>query len=202
MATYELILSIKFMSRILPSYKVPLIRNSQKSVTGILNKATKEDIASLTSSEWSFPWEVIYRGTNFEYDDIFKLSDSEKILGLVRFGCFPSQSSFEYLEIKFIEAISKEKRQGYIVGLWLIWYSIVIALEFDNNSSNSKPRYYLIYLKSLPEAIDYYQKKVKMQRLKSMTEDISDVFIFTKKQAEAFKSHIEEDIGSPISFES
>ncbi|MBE9205987.1 hypothetical protein IQ244_05565 [Nostoc sp. LEGE 06077] len=106
------------------------------------------------ASQWNFNWRELWKKTDFEYQNIIKLSDNDTILGLIRYAVYLTDENIPYLlEVLHIESVPKDSRMVAPVGKWLLWYAVQTALNFCTFNQNDDA---LVYLDALDDAIPYY----------------------------------------------
>jgi hypothetical protein len=186
----------------LPIYRVNVLDRNNCLQNARLSQASHDDVY-LASKTLSFKcnWENIAKNTSFGYEAIIKLAFQGNLMGLARVSLYSDNSLDDsivnYLEIRNLECVQKSPRRINPVGLWLIWYSTKIALDYCTvNSDDDK----LVVLDSLPDAIDYYREKVRMQGIGwtySAPGEDCYAFMFTEKGARDFLARMERQYGSP-----
>lgn len=143
------------------AYKVPVNTQAQTSIQVRLEPAKEEDMP--ISSKWNFKWKELWEKTDFEYQNIIKLSYKDTLLGLIRYAVYLTDENIPYLvEVLHIQSVPKDTRMVAPIGQWLLWYAVQIALNFCTFNENDEA---LVYLDSLEDAIPYYRDIIKMESL-------------------------------------
>ncbi|MDZ8257984.1 hypothetical protein [Nostoc sp. ChiQUE01b] len=141
------------------AYQVPVTTQANTSIQVSLKPAKKEDM--IISDKWSFNWKELWEKTDFEYQNIIKLSYKDNILGFIKYAVYVSEENIPYaLEVLQLESVPKSTRQVAPIGQWLLWYVSQVALSFCTLNENDEV---LVYLDSLEEAIPYYKDIIKME---------------------------------------
>ncbi|BAZ15741.1 hypothetical protein NIES4071_76130 [Calothrix sp. NIES-4071] len=148
------------------SYQVNVQIESTQRQLALLSSATEQDMPT----NWTFHWHRLWENTDFECQNIVKLSYGNQIWGLVKYGIYPYPGEPRYIEIEQLEAnpISRgslEKRFIEPVGKWLIWYAIQVGMKF----CVTQPGVPLVVLVSLDDAVSYYRDKIQMEYLGTAT---------------------------------
>jgi hypothetical protein len=165
-------------------YKVPVISIKNTRVIATLEPAKEEEMP--TFGKWNFDWKNIWRITNFQYQNIIKLSYQDSLSGLIRYAVYTSEEDVPYLlEVLHLESVPKDQRLVSPIGSWLIWYAVQTGLEYCIPDESDT----LISLDSLEDAIPYYRDIIKMESLGWVTiapgED-GYAFRFTTTEARNF----------------
>ncbi|OCQ88993.1 hypothetical protein BCD64_04425 [Nostoc sp. MBR 210] len=143
------------------AYQVPVKTQAQTSILVRLEPAKEEDMP--IAGQWNFNWKELWKKTDFEYQNIVKLSDNNTILGLIRYAVYLTDENIPYLlEVLHLESVPKDIRLVRPVGQWLLWYAVQTALNFCNLNQNDEA---LVYLDALETAISYYGDIIKMEPL-------------------------------------
>ncbi|MFK0735326.1 MAG: hypothetical protein ACIWVG_30025 [Gloeotrichia echinulata HAB0833] len=92
------------------------------SLMARLEPARKEDMPK--SGQWQFEWQELWDRSDFEYQNIIKISCNGLLLGLIRYAVYVNQETdIPYLlEVLHLESIPKDERLVMPIGRWLIWY--------------------------------------------------------------------------------
>ncbi|HZG73173.1 MAG TPA: hypothetical protein VEY51_16680, partial [Chondromyces sp.] len=141
-------------------YEVPVTTMAKTSIRARLEPAREKDMPML--SKWNFEWRELWDRTNFEYQNIVKLSYENLVSGLIRYAVYLSEEDKPYLlEVLHLESIRKEERSVEPIGKWLLWYAVQTGLNF----CTPDPSGTLISLDSVENAIPYYRDIIKMESL-------------------------------------
>ncbi|MFO5491600.1 MAG: hypothetical protein ACLBM6_03415 [Cuspidothrix sp.] len=166
------------------SYVIPVTTVTKIPTKAILEPAQKKDMP--VSGEWEFAWQELWDKTDFENQDIVKITYDGILSGLIRFAVYSTEDGIPYLlEVLHLECLRQNKRSIEPLGRWLLWYVVQIGLTLSTVAENDP----LIQLDSVEDAIEYYRDVVKMEPLGWVTiapgED-GYAFQFTRKCAEVF----------------
>lgn len=131
------------------------------SLMARLQPARKEDMPK--SGQWQFEWQELWDRSDFEYQNIIKISCNGLLLGLIRYAVYVNQETDKpyLLEVLHLESIPKDERLVMPIGRWLIWYVIEVGLKYCIPDETGT----LISLDSTEDAIPYYRDIIKMESL-------------------------------------
>ena len=167
----------------------------------LLAPAIKQDMPT----NWSFAWGDLWQISDFEYQDIIKLSYLDQVWGFIRYSVFPDEDrqivEIEHLEVNPISTYDKYPRMVEPIGKWLIWYVAKLALELCPCAETDT----LIILASNTDAVDYYRDIIKMEYLgnaPSAPGEDGYAFRFTREKASEFCDTQERECGSVWRFDS
>jgi hypothetical protein len=177
-------------------YRVNGIGSNQQLQQGILEPAEEVDM----SQDWGCNWPEFWTQLDPDCDAIIKLSCQGEIQGLVKIGLYPFTGDLslkpEFVEIANLEAVRGNIRLINPVGLWLIWYAAIIALEYCTGDDESS----ILKLDAYEWCLEYYRSKVKMDLLGDTTISPNEegyAFRFTEYGATAFCQRMGEEHGYP-----
>lgn len=183
------------------SYQVNVTIESVGQQLALLSPAKKQDMPT----NWTFNWRVLWENTDFECQNIIKLSYGNQVWGLIKYGVYPYPGEPSFVEIEQLEANPTsrgglEKRFIEPIGKWLIWYAVKVGIQF----CLILPETPLIILVSLNDAVSYYRDKIQMEYLGTATiapgED-GYAFRFFQREAINFCQQHESIYGVPESYE-
>ncbi|BAY14018.1 hypothetical protein [Calothrix sp. NIES-2098] len=166
------------------------------STSAKLELAKQNDMPE--SGLWEFEWQELWHKTDFEYQNIIKITCDNLLQGLIRYAVYTDEDSDQpyLLEILHLEAIPEDERLVSPLGRWLIWYAVQVAFRYCTPSETGE----LIYLDSTEDAISYYRDIVEMESLGWVSiapgED-GHAFRFTVAGAKDFCERQTRDYGKP-----
>jgi hypothetical protein len=176
-------------------YEVPVTTMKKTPMIARLEPAKKEDMP--LSTKWSFKWKELWHITNFEYQNIIKLSYDNSVLGLIRYAIYLSEENIPYLlEVLHLETTPKDQRLVEPIGKWLLWYAVQTGLEFCSPDDSKT----LISLDSVEDAITYYRDNINMESIGWVTIAPGEegyAFRFTLTGAKNFCRKQRESYGCP-----
>ena len=165
------------------------------SVKSRLEPAAQVDMPSL--GQWCFNWKELWKITDFEHQNIIKISSNGFTQGLLRYAVYSDENNKPYLlEILHLESLPKDKRLIDPIGRWLIWYASETGLKFCIGEEKD----ILISLDSVEAAISYYRDIIRMEPLGwtniAPGED-GYAFCFTHAEAKKFICRQTNTYGDP-----
>lgn len=179
------------------SYEIHVQTADGQQKTAILSPASIGDMPDV----WWFSWPELWSLTDFDCQNIIKLSVDGQVWGLLRYGLYPYPGQPVFLEVEQIEANPLSRgiianRRIRPIGKWLIWYAIQIA--FQNSLSVDDDT--LVILTALASDFDYYRNSIQMECLGPLTIAPGEegyVFRLTSTAAAGFCRRLEEQWGIP-----
>jgi hypothetical protein len=184
------------------SYQVKVRVPSAGEKIALLSPAQAEDMPN----NWTFNWPILWENTEFEYQNIVKLVDSDKVWGLARYALYSDEEgSPRFLEIEQLEAHPSSRgempdRPIKPIGKWLIWYCIQVGLQYCTVAANDP----LIILVSLNDPVPHYRDVIEMEYLglgPSAPGEDGYAFRFLRTAAVAFCQRHESEWGDPKNVE-
>jgi hypothetical protein len=153
-------------------------------------------VKSAMPSNWSCSWPQLWEKTDFNCQSIIQFTYQEQALGFLRYGLYPYPGKPVFLEVENLET-TPNNRLVEPVGRWLLWYATKASLIFCSATGDNA----LVILVSLTSAVRYYEEKVQMELVGSVTiapgED-GYAFKFSRAAAQGFCQRQEQQWGTPV----
>ncbi|BAY16099.1 hypothetical protein NIES21_19220 [Anabaenopsis circularis NIES-21] len=178
------------------SFEVSVKFQGIRQSIGIVTQALAEDMPT----NWTFPWQDLWRVCNSEGMNIVKLSTREEVWGLVRFAILPNPHKPKFVLIDNLEAnpVSRGAKADRLlepIGKWLLWYCTNLALQRCSGDDEK-----VLYLFSKAKAFVYYRDKAQMEYVDTIELGAGEkvhAFKFSRQSATTFSRNLENLWGTP-----
>lgn len=181
------------------SYEVSVQTADGQQKAAVLSSASVEEMPDA----WWFSWPELWNITDFDCQNIVKLSVDGRVWGLIRYGLYPFPGQPIFLEVEHVEANPLSRgilanRRVQPIGKWLIWYAVQTAFQRALNADDDT----LVILTALASDFDYYRNSIQMECLGPLTIAPGEegyVFRLTSTAAASFCRQQERQWGRPRS---